>query len=64
MKSALAPDFLVLAVLLAAGTAYAVYRFFTSLRRDRFAADTPVARIRSAAQGYVHVEGRAGPPPE
>ena len=65
MKSqALAPDFLALAVLLAAGTAYAVYRFFTSLRRDRFAADTPVARIRSAAQGYVHVEGRAGPPPE
>ena len=63
-SQAFAPDFLVLAVLLAAGTAYAVYRFFASLRRDRFAADTPVAQIRSAAQGYVHVEGRAGPPPE
>lgn len=60
----LAPDFLVLALLLAAGTVYAVYRFFTSLRRDRFAADTPLARIRSAAQGYVHLEGQAGPPPE
>lgn len=58
------PGFLALAVLFAAGTAYAVYRFFVSLRRDRFAADTPVAHIRSAAQGYVHLEGRAGPPPE
>lgn len=59
-----APGFLALAVLGAAGTLYAVYYFFISLRRDRFAADTPVARIRSAAQGYVHLEGRAGPPPE
>lgn len=56
--------FLALTVLLAAGTAYAVYRLFVSLRRDRFAADTPVAHIRSAAQGYVHFEGTAGPPPE
>jgi hypothetical protein len=58
------PEFLALAVLFAAGTVYAVYRFFVSLRRDRFAADTPVAHIRSAAQGYVHLEGEAGPPPE
>ncbi|HEX4268806.1 MAG TPA: GIDE domain-containing protein [Steroidobacteraceae bacterium] len=58
------PHFLVLALLLAAGTIYTVYRLFASLRRDRFAADTPLARIRSAAQGYVHLEGRAGPPPE
>lgn len=58
------PGFLALAVLLAAGTAYAVYRFFVSVRRDRFTADTPVAHIRSAAQGYVHLEGEAGPPPE
>jgi len=56
--------FLALTVLLAACTAYAVYRVFVSLRRDRFAADTPVAHIRSAAQGYVHIEGAAGPPPE
>lgn len=59
-----APGFLALALLLAAGTAYAVYYFFTSLRRDRFAADTPLAHIRSAAQGYVHLEGTAGPPAE
>ncbi|MGH8180344.1 MAG: GIDE domain-containing protein [Steroidobacteraceae bacterium] len=60
----IAPGFLALAAVLAAGTVYAVYRFFISLRRDRFAADTPLARIRSAAQGYVHLEGEAGPPPE
>jgi hypothetical protein len=59
-----APGFLVLDLLLAAGTVYALYRLFASLRRDRFAADTPLARIRSAAQGYVHLEGTAGPPPE
>ncbi len=58
------PGFLVLALLLGAGTVYAVYRVFVSLRRDRFAADTPLAHIRSAAQGYVHLEGEAGPPPE
>lgn len=58
------PPFLALTVLLAAGTVYAVYRLFISLRRDRFCADTPVAHIRSAAQGYVHMEGEAGPPPE
>jgi E3 Ubiquitin ligase len=59
-----AAHFLVLTLLLAAGTLYAVYYLFSSLRRDRFAADTPLSRIRSAAQGYVHLEGRAGPPPE
>jgi E3 ubiquitin ligase len=58
------PRFVLLAALLAAGTVYAVWRLFVSLRRDRFAADTPLARIRSAAQGYVHLEGQAGPPPE
>lgn len=58
------PGFLALAVMFAAGTVYAVYYLFVSLRRDRFAADTPVAHIRSAAQGYVHLEGEAGPPPE
>jgi E3 Ubiquitin ligase len=56
--------FLALTALLAAATAYAIYRLFVSLRRDRFAADTPVAHIRSAAQGYVHIEGEAGAPPE
>jgi hypothetical protein len=33
------------------------------LRRDRFMADTPLVRIRSAAQGYVRIEGIAAQPP-
>ncbi len=51
-----------LAAMFAAATAYAVYRFLGGLRRDRFVADTPLARIRSAAQGYVRLEGTAAPP--
>src|SRR6185312_8765771 len=35
--------------------------FFVRLRRDRLVADTPLMRIRSAAQGYVKVAGRAAP---
>ena len=39
----------------------ALFRFFMRLRRDRLVADTPAVRIRSAAQGYVKVTGRAVP---
>lgn len=53
-----------LAALCAAATAYAVYRFLAGLRRDRFVADTPLAHIRSAAQGYVRLEGCATAPAE
>ena len=42
----------------------ALLGFFSRLRRDRIIADTPLVRIRSAAQGYVRVEGVAGPPPD
>lgn len=48
----------------ALATGYTLYRFFEFLRRDRFVQDTPLMRIRSAAQGYVHLEGRASPPPD
>jgi hypothetical protein len=37
---------------------------FSRLRRDRFIADTPLVRIRSAAQGYVRVAGIARSPPD
>ncbi len=47
----------------ASATAYTLWRFLGFVRRDRFVEDTPIVRIRSAAQGYVHVQGRAGPPP-
>jgi len=43
-------------------TAYMVSRFLAFVRRDRFIEDTPLVRIRSAAQGYVRIQGRAGPP--
>ena len=36
---------------------------FSRLRRDRFIADTPLVRIRSAAQGYVRIAGIARSPP-
>lgn len=39
----------------------ALYRFFVRLRRERLVADTPPVRIRSAAQGYVKVHGKALP---
>ncbi len=56
----------ILAVMAAAGALLALYNFFVRLRRDRLLADTPPVRIRSAAQGYVKVSGRAaaaGPNP-
>jgi E3 Ubiquitin ligase len=37
---------------------------FSRLRRDRFIADTPLVRIRSAAQGYVRIAGIARSPPD
>ena len=40
---------------------FALFRFFVRLRRDRLVADTPAVRIRSAAQGYVKLTGRAMP---
>jgi hypothetical protein len=39
----------------------ALYGFLASLRRERLLADTPLVRLRSAAQGYVKVYGDAEP---
>ena len=52
---------LVIAAAAAVLAAFALFRFFMRLRRDRLVADTPAVRIRSAAQGYVKVTGRAVP---
>jgi hypothetical protein len=38
---------------------WALYEFVASIRRDRLLEDTPLVKIRSAAQGYVKVFGRA-----
>jgi hypothetical protein len=57
------PDRVQLYWALAAGSAlaagYAIYRLFASVSRDRFVTDTPLVRIRSAAQGYARIEGHA-----
>ena len=53
--------YLVIAVAAAVLAVFALFRFFMRLRRDRLVADTPAVRIRSAAQGYVKVTGRAVP---
>jgi hypothetical protein len=39
---------------------WALYRCLRNLRRNRLLSDTPLVRIRSAAQGYVKLFGRAG----
>lgn len=62
MRGAIPNGYWGFAAIFAAATAYAVYRFLIGLRRDRFIADTPLARIRSAAQGYVRLEGQAAAP--
>lgn len=51
----------VVAGVLGALALVALRGFFVRLRRDRLVADTPLMRIRSAAQGYVKVAGRAAP---
>jgi hypothetical protein len=52
--------YVALAVCCASAAAFAIYRLFVSVARDRFVADTPLVRIRSAAQGYARIEGHAG----
>jgi hypothetical protein len=49
------------AAIAGAGALLCLWGFFRRLRRDRLLADTPVVHIRSAAQGYVKVQGHARP---
>jgi hypothetical protein len=51
----------IVAGVLGAIALFALRGFFVRLHRDRLVADTPLMRIRSAAQGYVKVAGRAAP---
>lgn len=52
--------------LLAAGSAFAFYAIWRGLHRARIIEDMPTARVRSAHQGYVEIEGAGrlldGPP--
>lgn len=50
-----------IAAIAGAGALLCLWGFFRRLRRDRLLADTPVVHIRSAAQGYVKVQGRVRP---
>jgi hypothetical protein len=51
----------VIAALGGGGALFALLSSLRHLRRDRLLADTAAARLRSAAQGYVKVSGRAVP---
>jgi E3 ubiquitin ligase len=56
--------YLIFAVLCGVLALAALIGCFSRLRRDRFIADTPLVRLRSAAQGYVRVGGIARSPPD
>jgi hypothetical protein len=53
------PDFWIIAVLLGAVVLGLFYVTFRSLHRARVIDDTPTAKVRSAPQGYVELEGHA-----
>jgi hypothetical protein len=57
MRSSTILHFWEAAGVLAAIACWALYKFSASLRRDRLLEDTPLVKIRSAAQGYVKVYG-------
>ena len=66
MSTGQPPPYPVIAVGAALLALLALWRFLVRMRRERLVADTPEARIRSAAQGYVKVTGHtqsAGPAP-
>ncbi len=54
-----ADDFWIWAIILSAATLGGFYFGFRALYRARIIEDTPTARIRSAHQGYVELEGNA-----
>ncbi|AGA35442.1 hypothetical protein TVNIR_3818 [Thioalkalivibrio nitratireducens DSM 14787] len=60
------PEFTLALVALGVAAAAGLYGFLRYSRLLRLVADTPTARIRSAAQGFVQLEGAAGwlPGPE
>lgn len=56
--------FSVLVAVLASLTCYVFYLIWRNLHRARIIEDTPTAKVRSAPQGYVELEGRARQFPE
>jgi hypothetical protein len=58
------PHYSVFVAVLAALNCYLFYLIWRNLHRARIIEDTPTARVRSAAQGYVELEGYARQLPE
>jgi hypothetical protein len=56
--------FFLLLLVLGCVAAYSFWYAFKAWRENRLVADTPASRIRSAAQGYVELSGRALPVPK
>ena len=48
---------------LGASTVYSFWYAFKAWGKNRLIEDTPISRIRSAAQGYVELSGRGTMPP-
>ena len=46
-----------------AGVGFGLYGFFHRWKQRRWLEETPESRVRSAAQGYVRLTGRAQPAP-
>jgi hypothetical protein len=63
VRGLVAQRFWILATVCGAGALAALLICLSRLRRDRFMADTPLVRVRSAPQGYVRIEGLVAPPP-
>jgi hypothetical protein len=61
LQAPTAEHYWLLATLFGGLALWALYNLFRRLRRDRLVADTPRVHLRSAAQGYVQVVGRASP---
>lgn len=58
VRQAETDDFWLLAALALAACGFGLFRGFVALLRKRMVEDVPTSRIRSAAQGYVELEGR------
>ncbi len=56
-------DYWFILISLAAGSGYSFWYAFSSWRKNRTICDLPVSRVRSAAQGYVQMDGIGMMPP-
>lgn len=57
-------DQIIFGLIICCGTPYALYAYVKNLRRARLIEDIPTSRIRSAAQGFVELEGHGRTLPE